>query len=225
VIDPQQIRALLGDAPGYAVIDRHGKRIGAFAGLAGGDRIAIRHDGVFVWHRRLLPIAAVARVIEDQRAVVLRVDERVLSEAEALLAPASARSDIAKEDPNHGGVCQSISPYVEPVEGDGHEAERSREEPENEPSPHAIDKGSIAPRPDQLPHEPDARDERSGERHLLFLSSVSSGYSLLEREGPPPAVGHRVEVPEQSTPFAVLKLGTSPLPNDDRICAYLEPAT
>jgi hypothetical protein len=207
VNDPRQIRSMLGEAPGYAVIDRHGKRIGAFGGLAGGDRIAIRHDGIFVWHRRLLPITAVASVIPDQRAVVLTVDERAVSESEARPASAPASSGIAKEDSNRGGVWQNrISGYVEPVEDDPHEADSSRAETVNEPPPQTS-------------------ETRTRERHLLFLSSAGSGYSLLEREGPPPPLGDRVEVPEQPTPFAVLKLATSPLPNDDRICVYLEPVT
>jgi hypothetical protein len=82
VSDPRQIRALLGAAHGYAVLDRQRRRIGAFAELADDDRIVIRHDGVFVWHRRLLPITTVAGVIPDQRAVVLTVDKRTLVDTE-----------------------------------------------------------------------------------------------------------------------------------------------
>ena len=59
-------------------------------------------------------------------------------------------------------------------------------------------------------------------RHLRFISTPS-GYRLLETEGPPPSTGATVAVSEQLGPFLVMKLGPSPLPNDDRICAYLAP--
>jgi hypothetical protein len=58
-------------------------------------------------------------------------------------------------------------------------------------------------------------------RHLLFVSTTH-GYALVEQEGPPPPLGRRIEVPAQANSFRVAKLGPSPLPNDPRICAYLE---
>ena len=84
--DPRKIRATLEAAEGYAVFDAEGKRLGAFVELAADDRIAIRHDGVFVWHRRLLPITDVVNVIPDQRAVVLKVSKRTLADTKAQLA-------------------------------------------------------------------------------------------------------------------------------------------
>ena len=60
------------------------------------------------------------------------------------------------------------------------------------------------------------------DRHLRFLSSPS-GYALVEADGRPPAPGSTIAVPEQPGPFVVMRLGPSPLPNDDRICAYLAP--
>lgn len=59
-------------------------------------------------------------------------------------------------------------------------------------------------------------------RHLRFIST-SSGYRLVETEGPPPSTGATVAVSEELGPFLVMRLGPSPLPNDDRICAYLAP--
>ena len=38
-----------------------------------------------------------------------------------------------------------------------------------------------------------------------------------------PPLGRGIEMPEQAVSFLVTKLGPSPLPNDPRICAYLEP--
>src|SRR5712691_7370932 len=93
--DPGQIRVMLAAAQGYAVLDREGTRIGAFVELTGGDRIAIRHDGVFVWHRRLLPITTVANVVPDQRAVLLTVDGQALAGTEPPPTPALGTSGIA----------------------------------------------------------------------------------------------------------------------------------
>src|SRR5580765_8079089 len=88
--DPRKIRATLEAAEGYAVFDSEGKRLGAFVELAADDRIAIRHDGVFVWHRRLLPITDVVNVIPDQRAVVLKVSKRTLADTKAPASQAPA---------------------------------------------------------------------------------------------------------------------------------------
>ncbi len=56
---------------------------------------------------------------------------------------------------------------------------------------------------------------------LLFVGKPS-GYELREREGEPPAVGDRVE--EDGTQMTVTKVATSPLPGDERRCAYVQPA-
>lgn len=56
-------------------------------------------------------------------------------------------------------------------------------------------------------------------KHLLFVWKPT-GYELAERAGEPPSVGEDVEHEEQR--FRVSKLGPSPLPGDDRVCAYLQ---
>ena len=56
--------------------------------------------------------------------------------------------------------------------------------------------------------------------YLLFVWKPS-GYELAEREGEPPAPGTEVE--EGEGRFFVSKVGTSPLPGDERACAYLQP--
>jgi hypothetical protein len=61
----------------------------------------------------------------------------------------------------------------------------------------------------------------AGQSHLLFVST-SRGYALVERDGPPPAASRDVTVPGHEGLFRVVKLATSPLPNDRRVCAYLE---
>ena len=183
---------MLGTAPGYAVVDREGKRVGAFVELAGGDRIVIRHDGILVWHRRLLPITAVANVIPDKRAVMLTIDERALADTETEPNPATDTSAVTEEDSDPRGDWRDrIDRYIAPANGDAHERELTRE-------------------------------RTAAKRHLLFVSTPA-GYSFVEREGPPPPLGGHIEIPGQAIPFVVLKVSRSPLPNDDRTCAYLQP--
>ena len=56
--------------------------------------------------------------------------------------------------------------------------------------------------------------------YVLFVWK-SSGWELREREGDPPAVGEEIE--EDGVSMTVTKLAPSPLPGDDRRCAYLQP--
>lgn len=58
----------------------------------------------------------------------------------------------------------------------------------------------------------------AAERHLLFFQG-SDGYELVERAGPPPASGDRVEVP--GGPQIVMRLAASPAPGSELPCAYL----
>jgi hypothetical protein len=57
-----------------------------------------------------------------------------------------------------------------------------------------------------------------GDGYLVFVWTPR-GYELRERDGDPPAVGAEVE--ENGTTLRVAKIGPSPLPGDDRPCAYL----
>ena len=70
---------LLGAAAGYAVFDPRGRRIGLVIELvddpeSGEQRLAIRRDGVILWHRRLLPLDAVDTVDAERRYVVVAED-------------------------------------------------------------------------------------------------------------------------------------------------------
>ena len=57
--------------------------------------------------------------------------------------------------------------------------------------------------------------------YLLFVWKPS-GYELRERDGEPPTVGD--EVTEDETRMVVTKVAPSPLPSDERRCAYIQPA-
>ncbi|HEX2045746.1 MAG TPA: hypothetical protein VHF23_08980 [Gaiellaceae bacterium] len=58
-------------------------------------------------------------------------------------------------------------------------------------------------------------------KHLLFVSKPS-GYELVERDGEAPEPGSHVELGDDGVRFFVSKTGVSPLPQDDRPCAYLQ---
>jgi hypothetical protein len=58
------------------------------------------------------------------------------------------------------------------------------------------------------------------DKHLLFLSRPT-GYELAEREGEPPAPGEEIELDGEGR-FVVVKVASSPLPQDDRPCVYLQ---
>jgi hypothetical protein len=174
----------------------------------------------------VLPITTVAKVIPDQRAVVLRVDGRTLADTETETPPIPAphTSGFAEENPHLGGGWQDrLNRYVGPVEGEADQSDLSRDGTEHAPSPHAEDTRQLVAREaDQPPPEPRRTNQGAADGHLLFISTPG-GYSVLEREGPPPPLGERIEMAEQAISFLVIKLGASPLPNDRRRCAYLEP--
>jgi hypothetical protein len=58
------------------------------------------------------------------------------------------------------------------------------------------------------------------ERHLLFVWTTT-GYELVERDGQAPALGE--ELTHQERRYRVTRVAASPLPDDPRPCAYLQP--
>jgi len=85
---------------------------------------------------------------------------------------------------------------------------------ETEPEPPPLSRPEPAVRAD-MPSELEAA-------HLLFVPT-SQGYLLLERDGPAPTAGERVELPDATqTTLTVVKVTASPLPADRRRCAYLQ---
>ena len=56
-----------------------------------------------------------------------------------------------------------------------------------------------------------------GNTHLLFVWSPA-GYTLREEHGELPQVGHEFE--EGDLKLVISKIGVSPLPGDDRLCAF-----
>jgi hypothetical protein len=162
------VRRLLAAARGYLVVGPDGKKVGVFIESDDEERIAIRRDGVLLWHRELVPLARVAEVDPDRRLIVVNGDSH-----------ATAEDDTPEPPPIEPDWRGRIESYVSP-------------------------------------------GENGPDRHLRFISTPS-GYTLTEEQGRPPSPGSTVVVSEQLGPFLVLRLGPSPLPNDDRICAYLAP--
>jgi len=199
--------------------------VGVFIELAGpgGERIAIRHDGVLLWRRRLLPITTVASVFPEQRAVVLNLDRRTLGSTMAVPDAVAATPLSAEEGADFSGEWQErIARYVSPGKSEADQANADRADAASKPSAESagLERPVMGAARQPTP-EPTQSDQRSAARHLLFVSS-SRGYALVELEGPPPPLGQDIEVPEHPGSFLVAKLGPSPLPNDPRICAYLE---
>jgi hypothetical protein len=56
-------------------------------------------------------------------------------------------------------------------------------------------------------------------KYLLFVSKPT-GYELRERDGELPALGTVLD--EEDGRMVVTRIGPSPLPGDDRRCAYLQ---
>jgi len=156
VSERRELLDRLAAAEGAAVYNAEGKRLGLFSEVVeSGSEVAIRHDGAYMWRRRVLPVATVEAVLPEHGA--------------------------------RGAVVLNI-------------ADRARVS-EEEPSSSA--------------------GEESVEHYLLFVPTPE-GYELVEREGGAPAILDDVSMPGNEDSFCVIKVARSPLPGDDRVCAYLE---
>jgi hypothetical protein len=211
----------LASAHGYTVFDRRGKRVGTFIERAGesGEGIAIRHDGVFLWRRRVLPIATVTAVLPEHGAVVLGVDRGILEGTNATPARVGTTSS-ADEDGHDEDWHVRIARYVSAAESDSN-AGKAGEDRERPLAAEDTERLRIMGASGQREGGSSGSAESAAQGHLLFVST-SHGYELVERHGPAPAVSDDVPVLEHDGRFRVAKLATSPLPGDRRVCAYLE---
>jgi hypothetical protein len=86
----------------------------------------------------------------------------------------------------------------------------------------------LEPAPEQeepepaLEPEPAPEPEPAARAAYLVFVGTPGGYALREAWGEVPAAGGRVAL--EGVEHVVAKIGRSPLPGDDRRCAYLEPA-
>lgn len=204
VDERSDVRSRLASADGYTVFDCRRRRVGTFIELTGenGEEFAIRHDAVFLWHRRVLPVTTVATVVPESGAIVLNVDRRALKDS---AAPGSVDVEPAATTAGETEDWQTrVTRYVEPDESDT--------------DADAVDDGHERARADG---ESTRTAESVGAPYLLFVST-SGGYRLVERHGAPPATFDQIVMPEHQGVFRVTKLAISPLPHDRRVCAYLE---
>lgn len=206
-------RHLLARASGHAVVDQNGRRVGSVIGIVRDpdtdvEQLAIRDEGTFFWRRRLLPLQAVARVIAKKRHVVLAVDRKALRLEHAV--PPGPGGDEEPPAAEEQSVLDRIGSYVDRADDADAYAEPPAADSGDDPSADRV----AAPASAETDPQPTAR-------HLLFVSS-SRGYVLVEREGTPPTVGTRVDEPDLGGFLVVLKVGSSPLPNDDRACGFVE---
>jgi chromosome segregation ATPase len=65
-------------------------------------------------------------------------------------------------------------------------------------------------------------DEAAEATEFLAFAPTREGYHLVACEGGPPPVGGRLRLPECEGELVVTRIGRSPLPLDQRPCAYLE---
>jgi len=73
---------------------------------------------------------------------------------------------------------------------------------------------------EQPPQAVEAAEEATGGRaHLLFVPS-SSGYALIDFEGPDPPSGTLLDV--DGVNYVVRRVGASPFPGDRLRCVYLD---
>jgi hypothetical protein len=154
----------------------------------------------------------------DERSAELTVRQAELEEeqtrlaaAEAAVAERAARlAELGIADGEHAAVVDRLLTLLE--KRDALITELSKEP---EPAPEPVGEGHAPPAPvAMLMPAPPAR------AHLLFVPT-GKRYLLVDGEGPAPSPGREVTL-DGAGRFIVTKIASSPLPADERRCAYLE---
>jgi hypothetical protein len=183
---------LLGKASGYTVLDLGGQRIGSVVGLT---------DDPESGEQRL--------AIRGEGAFVWKRRRRLLALEAIQIVDARRRLAVVNED-------RELEPLDRPT------ADRAGPAlvfDDDAPSDHDEAGHELLTRLDAYTRPQDRR--ASPQRHLWFVSTAT-GYRLENREGEPPRVGSRINTADLPEPLVVTKVGPSPLPNDSRVCAFLE---
>jgi hypothetical protein len=184
------------------------------------ERRSMAAEG-YSWRRLGTVLVEAGLLSEDDLAEVLVEQGRSgellgqLLVARGFVSAAAVANALAEQ---HGGVLRSEHGFGTGLRESLNRS--SREEGRSEPDAPPI--SAIAPPTERLASadEPDERDQLGP--HLVFVPT-SQGYLLLQRSGPAPAPGERLELSEQAgRQFIVTKVASSPLPADDRRCAYLQ---
>ena len=210
-------RRLLDDAAGYVVYGSDGRRLGTVielvtAGEERADFVAIRCDGIFLWRRRVVPVAAVAGIDPKKRTVTLLLDGADIKQGHELWA----------QELREGWVANQIARYASAPIAEAEAPTADVDAASESPPPNGGRARASEASADGLPlvdTEP-VEGEASG-LHVLFVPTVA-GYVLIERDDVPPRCGATLELSDPPGSFVVVKLAQSPLPNDQRRCAYLD---
>jgi hypothetical protein len=189
--------------------------------------------------RGLVSAAAIANALAEQRGSFLKSEYGFGTGLRALLGQTSVpESDAAQPEvpplslTQPPELVQEDTPAV--AVDSGAAAERLEAEPAAVPEESRRSVAWTAGAPPAAAPQASSSEQQRRERgleaqrqshpdlgHLLFVPTYQ-GYLLLQRSGAAPALGEVLELPD--TPGArliVAKLALSPLPQDRRVCAYL----
>ena len=145
------------------------------------------------------------------RQAELQEEQARVAAAEAAVAERAARlAELGIAEGEHAAVVDRLLTILE--KRDALITELSAKGPESEPEP--------TPEPVGVSHALPVRFEPPARAHLLFVPT-GKRYLLVGRDGPAPSPGIEVTL-DGGRRFRVTKLASSPLPADDRRCAYLE---
>jgi hypothetical protein len=143
------------------------------------------------------------------RQAELQEEQARIAAAEAAVAERAARlAELGIAEGEHAAVVDRLLTLLE--KRDALITELSAKEPEPESTPEPVAAALALP----VRFEPPAR------AHLLFVPT-GKRYLLVGRDGPAPSPGIEITL-DGGRRFRVTKLASSPLPADDRRCAYLE---
>ena len=148
------------------------------------------------------------------RQAELQEEQVRVAAAEAAVAERAARlAELGIAEGEHAAVVDRLLTLLE--KRDALITELSKE-PEPAPEPAEPEHAPPAPIAMLMP----APEPPPASAHLLFVPT-GTRYLLEDREGPAPSPGTEVTL-EDGRRFRVTKLASSPLPADERRCAYLE---
>jgi hypothetical protein len=148
------------------------------------------------------------------RQAELQEEQVRVAAAEAAVAERAARlAELGIAEGEHAAVVDRLLTLLE--KRDALITELSKE-PEPAPEPAEPEHAPPVPIAMLMP----APEPPPASAHLLFVPT-GTRYLLEDREGPAPSPGTEVTL-EDGRRFRVTKLASSPLPADERRCAYLE---
>jgi hypothetical protein len=199
-----------------------------------------RRLGEILVTRGLVSGAALANALAEQHGGFLRTEHGFGTGLRGLIGPGGAPASRSA-DPDVGPPVSAPPPTEVPFGGSPTTAGGSADDEKGlETEPTEVPDSVPPLHGTEAPNEPTViRNVTSSEQrhahdlevqtlpqpdptHLLFVPTPG-GYLLLQRTGEAPAPGQQLALPEApNARLYVSKLARSPLPLDNRICAYLQ---